>query len=194
MLLVLVAIRAWLCSGACVEVDSDTEAVVNEGFKLGCISCKMRGEVQAEASVEWYFRASGETEFTELYYYKDKRGEIQDLQRFEDRLAWHGSKNTLDLQDGSIYIRNVTYNDTGTYRCVFLRTLIYSNNFEYEANASKTVHLHVVPKREPQQNNNATANTLYYTVKQGLASCLGSGPIFFLFCQKMVGQSFNWTI
>lgn len=145
MLLVLVALRASLCRGACVEVDSDTEAVVNEGFKLGCISCKMRGEVQAVAFVEWFFMASDESDFLPLYLYDEQKGVVQDS-RFEDRLAWNGSKNTRDLQDGSIYILNVTFNDTGTYRCVFQRTLIYSNNFEYYANASKTVYMHVVPK------------------------------------------------
>lgn len=145
MLLVLVALQASLSHGACVEVDSDTEAVVNEGFKLGCISCKMRGEVQAIATVEWSFMASYETDFSLLYAYEDKRGFIHD-ERFEERLAWNGSKNTLDLQDGSIYILNVRPNDTGTYRCVFHRTLLYSNNFEFNANASKTVYMNVVPK------------------------------------------------
>lgn len=46
-----------------MELDSDTEAVVDEGFKLGCISCKMRGEVPAEASVNWYFKANDDPEF-----------------------------------------------------------------------------------------------------------------------------------
>ncbi|XP_008288754.1 sodium channel subunit beta-3 [Stegastes partitus] len=64
--LALLALQASLCHGACVEVDSDTEAVANEGFKLGCISCKMRGEVPATASVKWYFKASDETEFSEV--------------------------------------------------------------------------------------------------------------------------------
>lgn len=49
-----------------MELDSDTEAVANGGFKLGCISCKMRGEVYATASVNWYFRASDETEFSHV--------------------------------------------------------------------------------------------------------------------------------
>lgn len=145
MLLVLVALQVSRCHGACVEVDSDTEAVVNEGFKLGCISCKMRGEVQAVASVEWYFMAKDEEDYTPLFEYDEKPGNILDKLRFEDRLAWNGSKNTRDLQDGSIYILNVTYNDTGTYRCVFQRTLIYSN-YEYSANASKIVKMKVVPK------------------------------------------------
>lgn len=47
-----------------MEVDSDTEAVARQGFKLGCISCKMRGEVPAEATVNWYFKASDDTEFS----------------------------------------------------------------------------------------------------------------------------------
>lgn len=57
---------ASLCHGACVELDSDTEAVANEGFKLGCISCKRRGEVKAVAIVNWYFKALGEQNFTHV--------------------------------------------------------------------------------------------------------------------------------
>lgn len=57
-----------LCNGACAEVDSDTEAVAGEGFKLGCISCKMRGEVEARAIADWYFKAKGQTEFAHVSY------------------------------------------------------------------------------------------------------------------------------
>lgn len=57
---------ASLCYGACVELDADTEAVVNQGFKLGCISCKMRGEVRATASVHWYFRAKEDERFSRV--------------------------------------------------------------------------------------------------------------------------------
>lgn len=55
-----------LCSGACAEVDSDTEAVAGQSFKLGCISCKKRGEVEATATVDWMFRARGEAEFAHV--------------------------------------------------------------------------------------------------------------------------------
>ncbi|KAI3361290.1 hypothetical protein L3Q82_013474, partial [Scortum barcoo] len=135
---------ASLCHGACVEVDSDTEAVANEGFKLGCISCKMRGEVPATASVNWYFMASDETEFSHLYSYEDQIADIIDP-RFYERLDWNGSKKTNDLQDGSIYILNVTFNDTGTYQCIFNRVLTYSN-YEFQTNATKTIVINVVPK------------------------------------------------
>uniref|UniRef100_A0A3P8TYP3 Sodium channel regulatory subunit beta-3 n=1 Tax=Amphiprion percula TaxID=161767 RepID=A0A3P8TYP3_AMPPE len=137
-------VKATLCRGACVEVDSDTEAVANEGFKLGCISCKMRGEVPATASVNWYFMASDETEFSHLYSYEDVTGNIIDP-RFDERLFWNGSKNTKDLQDGSIFILNVTYNDTGTYRCTFSRVLMYTN-YEFETNTNKTIKMNVVPR------------------------------------------------
>uniref|UniRef100_A0A3B5B031 Sodium channel regulatory subunit beta-3 n=1 Tax=Stegastes partitus TaxID=144197 RepID=A0A3B5B031_9TELE len=142
--LALLALQASLCHGACVEVDSDTEAVANEGFKLGCISCKMRGEVPATASVKWYFKASDETEFSELYIYENKYGDIIDP-RFHERLDWNGSKKTTDLQDGSIFILNVTYNDTGTYRCVFNRVLSYVN-YEFETKTNKTIVMNVVPR------------------------------------------------
>ncbi|CAK6964261.1 sodium channel%2C voltage-gated, type I, beta a [Scomber scombrus] len=137
-------LQASLCHGACVEVDSDTEAVASRGFKLGCISCKMRGEVRAIASVDWYFKASDETVSSHIYRYEYNSEEIVDT-RFYDRLEWAGSKQTKDLQDGSIYIRNVTFNDTGVYNCTIKRTLMYPN-YEFETHNSKIVTVKVVPR------------------------------------------------
>uniref|UniRef100_A0A8C2ZJ71 Sodium channel regulatory subunit beta-3 n=1 Tax=Cyclopterus lumpus TaxID=8103 RepID=A0A8C2ZJ71_CYCLU len=99
-------------------VDSNTEAVADEGFKLGCISCKRRGEVKATAFVKWSFKASDENKFADLFIYQNGRADIIDS-RFSDRLHWNGSKKTDDLQDGSILILNVTFNDSGTYMCTF---------------------------------------------------------------------------
>lgn len=73
-------------------------------------------------------------------------GSVVDV-RFTDRLAWNGSKKTLDLQDGSIYILNVTLNDTGTYRCYFDRTLVF-DYYEFHTNTTKFINLNVVPKGE----------------------------------------------
>lgn len=53
-----------LGAAVCVEVDSETEAVAGKRFKLNCIFCKMREEVEARASVEWYFRGAGENTFS----------------------------------------------------------------------------------------------------------------------------------
>ncbi|KAI5100813.1 sodium channel, voltage-gated, type I, beta b precursor [Silurus meridionalis] len=143
-LCVLCALCVSLCNGACAEVDSDTEAVAGHGFKLGCISCKMRGEVEASAIVDWYFRAKGEKEFVHIYNYDGGSPIIID-DRFEDRVHWNGSRKTNDLQDASIYIHNVTFNDSGVYRCFFRRTLSY-DAYEYETTAIKVVHLTVVAK------------------------------------------------
>lgn len=141
--LALLALQASLCRGACVEVDSDTEAVANEGFKLGCISCKMRGEVQATASVSWFFKAKDENEFSSIYSYDEGPAFSDD--RFQDRLDWYGSNKTRDLQDGSIYIRNVSFNDSGTYLCTFFRTLSYTN-YEFQTTTNKTIVMTVVPR------------------------------------------------
>ncbi|XP_070768264.1 sodium channel, voltage-gated, type I, beta a [Enoplosus armatus] len=142
--LALLVLQVSRCHGACVEVDSNTEAVADEGFKLGCISCKRRGEVHARATVTWYFKASGETMYSPLYTYENQKEYITDP-RFEGRVDWRGSKNTKDLQDGSIYIHNVTFNDTGTYYCLFNRVLVYPN-YEFETFTKKTVVINVVPQ------------------------------------------------
>ncbi|XP_043088848.1 sodium channel, voltage-gated, type I, beta b [Puntigrus tetrazona] len=133
-----------LCSGACAEVDSDTEAEAGEPFKLGCISCKMRGEVEATATVDWLFRARGEADFVHIYSYDGEAARIID-ERFQDRMEWHGSRNTFDLQDASVDILNVTFNDSGVYRCIFNRVLSYKH-YEFSTIASKEVHLTVVAK------------------------------------------------
>jgi len=132
------------CHGACAEVDSDTEAVAGKGFKLGCISCKKRSEVKGSATVEWFFKPKGESDFFQIYTYSDGSPIIESDQ-FLDRVDWNGSKRSNDIQDASIYLLNVTFNDTGTFRCFFNRILFYEN-YEYNTLVSKDVHLTVVAK------------------------------------------------
>ncbi|XP_039626614.1 sodium channel subunit beta-1-like [Polypterus senegalus] len=131
------------CRAGCVEVDSDTEAVAGNGFKLGCISCKKRSEVEATAVITWLFQSADDEDFREIYSYESV-GVVQDEQ-FEGRIDWNGSKNTRDLQDGSIYLHNVTFNDSGVYKCNVNRLLMYEH-YEFNSNATKVVHLNVVPK------------------------------------------------
>uniref|UniRef100_A0A672KQH2 Sodium channel regulatory subunit beta-1 n=1 Tax=Sinocyclocheilus grahami TaxID=75366 RepID=A0A672KQH2_SINGR len=141
---VFCALSVSLCSGACAEVDSDTEAVAGEPFKLGCISCKMRGEVEASATVDWLFKARGEADFVHIYSYDGEASSIID-ERFQDRMEWHGSKKTFDLQDASVDLLNVTFNDSGVYRCIFNRVLSYEH-YEFSTIATKLVPLTVVAK------------------------------------------------
>lgn len=91
----------------------------------------------------------------QLYSFEDQTPEIIDP-RFYGRLGWNGSKNTKDLQDGSIYILNVTFNDTGTYECIFSRNLIYTN-YEFQTNASKIIVMKVVPRRKDRGERCCTA-------------------------------------
>lgn len=60
---------------------------------------------------------------------------------FSDRLEWHGTKNS-DIQIGAIYIHNVTFNETGTFRCTIHRTLFlrqYNENVTVEKEVELTV-------------------------------------------------------
>uniref|UniRef100_A0A672KVH0 Sodium channel regulatory subunit beta-1 n=1 Tax=Sinocyclocheilus grahami TaxID=75366 RepID=A0A672KVH0_SINGR len=113
-------------------------------FKLGCISCKMRGEVEASATVDWLFKARGEADFVHIYSYDGEASSIID-ERFQDRMEWHGSKKTFDLQDASVDLLNVTFNDSGVYRCIFNRVLSYEH-YEFSTIATKLVPLTVVAK------------------------------------------------
>uniref|UniRef100_A0A673HAT7 Sodium channel regulatory subunit beta-1 n=1 Tax=Sinocyclocheilus rhinocerous TaxID=307959 RepID=A0A673HAT7_9TELE len=170
-----------LC-GACAEVDSDTEAVAGKSFKLGCISCKMRGEVEATATVDWMFRARGEADFVHIYSYDGEACSIID-ERFQDRVEWHGSRNTLDLQDASVDLLNVTFDDSGAYHCIFNRVLGYKH-YEFSTIASKVVHLTVVGK-----GTDAIHRNIFH--QYDLCSCFDRGKLdIFLVSKLFVLQIF----
>lgn len=80
----------------------------------------------------------------QIYTYNED-GPTIEHDHFMDRVDWNGSKRSSDIQDASIYLLNVTFNDTGTYRCFFNRILFYAN-YEYNTVVSKVVHLSVVAK------------------------------------------------
>uniref|UniRef100_A0AAQ4RP44 Sodium channel regulatory subunit beta-3 n=1 Tax=Gasterosteus aculeatus aculeatus TaxID=481459 RepID=A0AAQ4RP44_GASAC len=138
--LVVFNLLAPQCHGACAEVDSLTEAVAGEGFLLGCISCKRREEVSAQSTVDWHFKPPGEEEFRHIFHYDHPSAEILH-EDFSDRLEWRGTK-TSDIQIGAIYILNVTFNDTGMFRCSINRTLFlpqYDENVLVEKEVELTV-------------------------------------------------------
>ncbi|XP_075995777.1 sodium channel regulatory subunit beta-1-like [Genypterus blacodes] len=160
--LLLCTFPAYECLGACAEVSSDTQAVAGNGFKLGCISCKKRSEVKASATVDWYFRAKGEADFIHIYTYDEEGASIKSDQ-FEDRVDWNGSKRSNDIQDASIYLLNVTFNDSGTYRCFFNRILTYTN-YEYTTIVNKVVRLTVVAKASRGTASIVSEVMMYVTI------------------------------
>ncbi|XP_013887981.1 sodium channel subunit beta-1 [Austrofundulus limnaeus] len=109
------------CLSGCAEVDSMTEAVAGEGFLLGCISCKKREEVPARTTVDWHFKPRHEDQFRHIFHYDHPTADVLH-EDFRERLKWHGTRNR-DIQVGAVYIQNVTFNDSGSYRCTFHRTL-----------------------------------------------------------------------
>ncbi|KAM4567873.1 sodium channel regulatory subunit beta-1 isoform 1-T1 [Fundulus diaphanus] len=129
------------CHAGCAEVDSQTEAVAGEGFLLGCISCKRREEVSARATVDWHFKPLQEDDFRHIFHYDHPAAAVLH-EDFSDRLEWQGTLNG-DVQIGAVYIQNVTFNDTGTYRCTFHRTLFLPLQLENVV-VEKEVELTVV--------------------------------------------------
>ncbi|KAI1893479.1 hypothetical protein AGOR_G00124150 [Albula goreensis] len=99
----------------CVDVPSNTEAVMGKPMKLTCISCMKREEVNAETRVEWYY-VSQDDEHIPIYLFDKQPQELDGP--WKGRLQWNGSK---DLQDVSISFVNITLNDTGTYKCQVFR-------------------------------------------------------------------------
>lgn len=82
--------------------------------------------------------------WNQIYTYNEDGPTIENEQ-FLERIYWNGSKRSTDIQDGSIYLYNVTFNDSGTYRCFFNRILFF-DNYRHNDIISKVVHLTVVAK------------------------------------------------
>ncbi|XP_042346182.1 sodium channel subunit beta-1 [Plectropomus leopardus] len=140
-LLVVFSLFVSQCHGGCAEVDSLTEAVAGERFLLGCISCKKREEVSGRATVDWHFKPLEEEEFRHIFHYEHPSADILH-EDFSHRLEWHGTQNE-DIQIGSIYINDVIFNDTGTYRCTIHRTL-FLPRYDEHVTVEKEVELNVV--------------------------------------------------
>lgn len=132
----------------CVDLQSETEAVLGKPMILLCISCMKREEVEAKTLVDWYFIPKQETN-SEIHMLKYENGKPEQMDGpFKDRLTWIGSQ---DLQDVSIKILNVTYDDAGMYKCHVQRELKFSF-FTHPVSIEKNITLKV---KEKASNNPA---------------------------------------
>ncbi|XP_070762533.1 sodium channel regulatory subunit beta-3 [Enoplosus armatus] len=119
--LVLLICVVHLTQPVCVDVPSATEAVLGKPMKLTCISCMKREEIKAKTRVDWYYMPEKEKGIppnkTHIYKYENNSPAELDGP-FKGRLTWNGSQ---DLQDVSIEIISITFNDSGVYECNVLR-------------------------------------------------------------------------
>ncbi|XP_033851716.3 sodium channel subunit beta-3 isoform X1 [Acipenser ruthenus] len=124
----LLILMAGSCCSVCVEVPSDNLAVQGTNMKLACISCMKREEVSAETEVEWFYTSPEGENITMCSYYNGVQREVCP---YKDRLIWNGSR---DFQDVSVFLINITLNDTGRYTCRIRRYL----NFEIHRHTTET--------------------------------------------------------
>ncbi|CAF97491.1 unnamed protein product, partial [Tetraodon nigroviridis] len=137
----------------CVEVPSATEAVLGEPAKLTCIACMKREEIKARTRVDWYYMPEKEKD---IYRFEDYHPTELDGP-FRGRLFWNGSQ---DLQDLSIRILNVTYNDSGVYECHVFRRFEFSF-FAHSVLITKDIRLRVKEKASPDTTALYSEITMY---------------------------------
>lgn len=110
-----------------------------------------------------------------LKYENDKPEEMDGP--FKDRLKWRGSQ---DLQDVSIQILNVTYNDAGMYKCHVQRMLEFSF-FIHPISIEKNITLKV--KEKGAANYFPSSSVLLHpSLFWGLAKCLVCVPVKLSHC------------
>ncbi|KAJ7990482.1 hypothetical protein DPEC_G00300780 [Dallia pectoralis] len=145
-ILLLLVLVVQVCRPVCVEVPSETEAVVGKPMKLTCIFCLKREEVSPITRVEWFYITPDKESV--LIYSHDGQPREQDGP-WKGRLVWNGSK---DMQELSIKILNVTMNDTGTYQCVVARQFTFDL---YSHLATKKLEIHLVVNEEASDDTTA---------------------------------------
>lgn len=125
----------------CVEIPSETEAVLGQSMRLTCIDCMKREEVKVKTRVDWYYMPNASWSKTHIFKYEDDK-EIKVNSTFSGRLLWNASQ---DLQDLSIWILNVTYSDQGIYECIVFREFEF-DFYRPTTFRNKHIELNVIEK------------------------------------------------
>ncbi|XP_072319236.1 sodium channel regulatory subunit beta-3 isoform X2 [Eucyclogobius newberryi] len=125
----------------CVDVPSETQAVLGLSMKLTCIDCMKREEVKTRTRVDWYFMPNETSGRIHIYKYREGTP-IELDSRLKGRLLWNGSQ---DLQDLSLRIQNVSFDDSGFYTCEVHREFVF-DYFTPTAATIKNISLTVMEK------------------------------------------------
>ncbi|XP_029536239.1 sodium channel regulatory subunit beta-3-like isoform X2 [Oncorhynchus nerka] len=160
--LLLLVLVVQVSRPVCVDVPSETEAVVGNPMKLTCISCMKREEVNAETRVDWYYIPPDEEPIS-IYLFDGKPRDLEGPWR--GRLMWNGSK---DLQELSISILNVTMNDTGTYKCVVFRQFEFDC---YSPSVTNSLIINLVVREEASEDTTALYSEIMMYVLLVFLTC-----------------------
>ncbi|XP_067102953.1 sodium channel subunit beta-3 [Osmerus mordax] len=166
----------------CVDLESETNAVVGNPMKLMCISCMKREEITPKTEVEWSYEPPGQNPIT-IYRYNERPLPVAGP--WHGRLLWNGSK---DLQDVSISIRNVTLNDTGKYQCVVSRQFVF-DTYKPLFHHSKVIHL--VVREEAMEDKAALYSEIMMYVLLVFLTCWLL--VEMVYCYRKISRSDEQT-
>ncbi|KAK0146510.1 Sodium channel subunit beta-3 [Merluccius polli] len=168
----------------CVDIPSETEAVLGRAMKLTCIACMTREEVKASTQVDWFYLSNNDTLPIPIYQYTNGRPtEVEGP--WEKRLMWNGSS---DLQDVSIWILNVTLNDSGTYRCNVFRQFEFEN-YTPSVQKTKVIELKVNPKAKDDPTA-LYSEVMMYVLLVGLTMWL---LVEMVYCYRKISRATDHT-
>ncbi|XP_030059802.1 myelin protein zero-like protein 1 isoform X2 [Microcaecilia unicolor] len=120
-----------------IEVYTPKELIVENGTqaKLPC-TFKTSEVVSSSTAVTWIFKPEGGGRSFTFFYYTSGR-HFMDVAPFKDRVSWAGD---LNKKDASIYIKNMQFQDNGTYFCDL------KNPPDIDATVTGEIQLKVVEK------------------------------------------------
>uniref|UniRef100_H3AWQ5 Myelin protein P0 n=1 Tax=Latimeria chalumnae TaxID=7897 RepID=H3AWQ5_LATCH len=115
MILITPLYLAVFSSTLAIEVytHKEIQGIVGSEVTLYC-SFWSREYITEDATLSWSFRPDGARDSISIFHYSSNQ-EFPDTEgTFKDRIEWVGNMNR---KDGTIIIKNLDYNDNGTFTC-----------------------------------------------------------------------------
>ncbi|XP_056600721.1 myelin protein P0 isoform X2 [Triplophysa dalaica] len=101
------------CTAISVYTNWEKHALLGSDVRLSCSFFSWHW-TSSEVTFSWSYRADGAKESIAIFHYTNGAPYIATKGPFKDRLDFVGNPNR---RDGSIMIRNVDFNDNGTFSC-----------------------------------------------------------------------------